>query len=98
MTIERRIVVGLDDIRAVSFECNKCKTRTTVLSERLTGIPEKCIYCGDTWIAARNPENCVPLDSAYRTFIQSIMKVKTLIENGSPFKILLEFHEPKERE
>jgi hypothetical protein len=26
------------------------------------------------------------------------MKVRTLMENGSPFKILLEFREPKEGE
>jgi len=69
-----------------------------VQTEKLTGIPEKCIYCGNTWISGRNPENYVPLDSAYRTFVQSIMKVRTLMENGSPFKILLEFREPKEGE
>jgi hypothetical protein len=96
MTIERRIVVGLNDIQAVSFECNECLTRTRVPSDKLRGIPENCPSCNRVWITSQfSQRNHVELASAYKTFIDSLVKIRTLMENGAPFKILLEFSEPK---
>jgi protein-arginine kinase activator protein McsA len=96
MTIERRIVVGLNDIQAVSFECNKCFTKTTVPAEKLRGVPETCPSCNAVWIARQfSQQNHVEMASAYKTFTDSLVKIRTLMENGAPFKILLEFSEPK---
>jgi hypothetical protein len=49
MTFERTIVVGLEDIQAVSFECHKCQSRITILPDKLRDIPEKCHNCGEAW-------------------------------------------------
>jgi len=48
------------------------------------------------WITSQfSQRNHVELASAYKTFIDSLVKIRTLMENGAPFKILLEFSEPK---
>ena len=42
VTFERKIVVGLEEIRAISFECHKCKSRLTVSPDDLRDIPAAC--------------------------------------------------------
>jgi hypothetical protein len=35
MTIERRLIVGIDDIKGVSFECLGCRARNTMLPDKI---------------------------------------------------------------
>jgi hypothetical protein len=42
MTIETRMVVEMRDIRAVEFDCPKCKTRKSILLTQDNHPPFKC--------------------------------------------------------
>ncbi len=39
MAIERRMMVGIDDIQAVKFHCLSCKARTTIPADSLRDVP-----------------------------------------------------------
>jgi hypothetical protein len=97
MTVERKIVVGLDDIQAVSFECEKCHSRLTLPPDKIGEIPQRCERCGQEWIALNISayEPNVAMDSAVK-FTTALQTVRTLIHNKKMgFKILLEFPEPR---
>src|ERR1022692_1810663 len=49
MTVERKIVVGLDDIQAVSFECEKCHSRLTLPPDKIGEIPQRCEQNRSAW-------------------------------------------------
>ena len=51
MTSERRLLIGFDDIRAITFECKKCGARLSIASEKVR--PDDvatCPGCRETWI------------------------------------------------
>jgi hypothetical protein len=49
VTFERKIVVGLQEIRAISFECHKCKSRLTVSPDDIRDIPACCPHSNFPW-------------------------------------------------
>ena len=95
MTFERKIVVGLEEIRAVSFECHKCSSRLTVSPDDIRDIPAACPHCNFSWRLPEDP-NVEPTVSPLKSFAFGIREVK--IRFGADvvgFKILLEFDEPR---
>ena len=42
MTFEHRLLVGFEEIKAVVFECNACKTRTSIPMAEFNGSPSIC--------------------------------------------------------
>ena len=54
VTFERKIVVGLEEIRAITFECHQCKSRLTVSPDDIRDIPTACPHCNFSW---RLPED-----------------------------------------
>jgi hypothetical protein len=95
VTFERKIVVSLEEIRAITFECHKCKSRLTVSPDDIRDIPAACPHCNFSW---RLPEaaNVGPLASPPRNFAVGIREIR--IRFGADvigFKILLEFDEPR---
>ena len=96
MTFEHKIVVGLDDIKAVLFECGRCQTRISVPAEKLRNVPMQCLQCGEIWISKGVSPHHQDMASAYENFVSAIVKIRTLLENGAPFKILLEFSESED--
>jgi ribosomal protein S27E len=97
MTVERRMIVGIDDIKAVTFECLNCKTRTTVPSASLRDVPRTCNSCSTIWWTNADASAHVLISGpASIGFIQAIVTLNVLIrENKMAFRILLEFDEPK---
>jgi hypothetical protein len=97
MTFERKIIVGLDDIRAVTFERNKCKTRITVPAASLREAPRGCNSCPAVWWSATDVStNVATSGPAIAGFIQALVTLRVLIrENKENFRLLLEFDEPK---
>ena len=86
MTYERRIVVSLDEIKAVVFECGQCNSRTAIAPDKLTSIPENCPN-GHLWQS---------IGLAHTgAFINSLRHFKDPIYEKAGFKIFLEFEEPK---
>jgi hypothetical protein len=94
MTFERKIVVGLDDIAAVSFECKQCQTRVTMLPDDIQ-VPQRCQKCDSVWIIG-DPSNYQSVTSPHMNFINAIGQIRKHLKNGAPFKILLEFNETDE--
>jgi hypothetical protein len=104
MTVERKIVVGLDDLRALTFECKDCRSRVTVSPDQarvpqriLLRLGERCPNCGREWVRYPPPENRVTL-SNHVNLIDAIGKIRAQ-EKGSDewpkFRVLLEFDEPE---
>lgn len=89
MTFESKIVVGLDDIKAVTLECNQCHTRVTMLPDNIQ-IPYNCQRCDSTWIVG-DPRNFQAVTSAHLNFVNAIGQIRKHLANGAPFRILLEF-------
>ena len=94
VTFERKIVVGLEEIRAISFECHKCKSRLTVSPDDLRDIPAACPHCNFSWRLPIDPD-AGPV-SPPKNFAVGIREIR--IRFGADvigFKILLEFDEPR---
>ena len=94
MTFERKMVVGLDDIKAVTFECLECHSRLTLLPDNLVNFPKQCSRCPQEWIPA-DPSTYSSVASPFSNFLRSVTQIRTLIgTNAIGVKILLEFEEP----
>jgi hypothetical protein len=94
MTVEHKIVVGLDDIKAVIFECRQCRTRVSMSPTDATEIPVQCPQrnCASVWITGRPSAIRSEHDSstsAHINFVSAIGYIRK--HNGAAFRILLEF-------
>lgn len=94
MTFENKIVVGLDDIKAVIFECVGCGTRISVCPDELR-VPEKCPHCPADW----RVKVTISKDSAspFESFCSAVSEIRARMASSSglaKFKILLELEEP----
>jgi len=96
MTVERRFVVGLGDIRAVAFECKKCKVRVSYQPDAShLSVDEICPACGHKWwTSGRLPQGKRSDDvSDFLTGLQAIRKLARQESVG--FLVLLEYDEPQ---
>ena len=94
MTVERRLVVGLGDIRAVTFECKSCSARLTLAPDKVDpdGLT-RCPSCGTTWWTTPTSGKVMTPNSRIFTFLSAIGPMRELqAEIG--FTLLLEFDEP----
>ncbi|MGI9103576.1 MAG: hypothetical protein ACR2IF_14150 [Terriglobales bacterium] len=91
MTFENKIVVGLEDIKAVIFECRKCQTRVSVKPDEVR-VPYKCPNptCGQQWQPDYD-EHVPAHKSPYLKFCTALSQCRAPQHNGAPFNILLEF-------
>ena len=89
MTIEHKIVVGLNDIKAVVLECRKCHTRVSVPPEDAK-VPYAC-PSGHQWLPEIVDSGGSPRLPAYQRFCVALKECRTLQANGAPFTILFEF-------
>lgn len=98
MTFEHKIVVSLDDIKAVTFECKECGTRTTIPTEKLQEAPSACGRCKTIWWSGNQAANqpwVTTAQLAIPAFIGGLFRIRTLIqEKQEPVRILLEFDQP----
>jgi hypothetical protein len=94
MTIKRKIVVGLDDVKAVAFECLKtaCGGKVSAPPDAAR-IPEECPSCKTAW-RDREKKSQLSETSQETNFIEAL---KQLRKNGAaappPFRIFLEFED-----
>ncbi len=92
MTFERKIVVGLEDIKAVSFACEQCQFKLTMSPDDVKKIPENC-PSGHEWYFGQDEPHVVP---AIKNFYIALAKLRMQSERkAAGFRILLEFDEPK---
>ena len=97
MTVERRMIFGIDDIRAVTFQCSSCKTRITIPADSLREVPRQCTSCDAVWWRGDEIATHVSTSGpAAMAFIQAIRTLATMMrEKKDAFRILLELEEPK---
>lgn len=100
MTIERKIIVGIEDIKAISIECLSCNAILTVPAHKLGDFPKSCQQpnCESKWGVP--PSSLKEMESPFVNFISSIKSIRGLTPEGirkSGFRILLEFDEPQAR-
>ena len=99
MTIERRLVADIKDIKGVCFKCESCGLRHTVPPDKIGDIPRKCPRCQNTWIhfppSAHTPEAIPFVDLA--SSIERVWEMDNSKDGPKPgFRILLEFEAPQE--
>jgi len=99
VTIETKIVVGLEDIDAISLEClgEKCHFKISLSPDQEGKIPEKCPQCDRKWyesdISGYMNKKVLPLWN----FAKSVEIIRASIReagDAAGFRILLEFKEP----
>jgi len=105
MTFERKLLVGLEEIRAIVFECIKpsetggceCKSRIVLRPENVGSVPKECPR-GHAWDWNVPVENAAFI-SALPQFVDSLKKLRQAgREQQAGFRIFLEFDEPSEAE
>lgn len=99
MTYERKITVGLDDIKALTFECKKCKARVSLSPDVMTEVPHKCpqLFCQHPW----RPPDITPgyhgaVRSHFANFVDGLASIRKMIgaaDASLGFGIILEFDE-----
>ena len=99
MTFEHKIVVGVDDIKAVVIAC-KCGIRLSLSPDDIR-IPANCPSpdCGIAWSA--KPTHSVSSEhdawaSANLSFADAIGQMRKHLKNSS-FRILLEFNDAEHK-
>ncbi|SRR5712692_2574940 len=100
MTVEHKIVVGMEDLRSVIFECKNaqqnCKSRVGVSPDRGRNPPQ-CPNCGAEWV--KYP--LAPIEVNGTDFTKFIELLAAIRKQGAAssewpkFRILLEFDEPE---
>ena len=50
MTRERVLLLSLDEISRLRFQCNKCKASTLYELDQTIRLPQTCSSCGDPFI------------------------------------------------
>jgi hypothetical protein len=94
MTFERKIVVGIDDIAAISLECNECKRRITFSPDNPMKSSNGC-SCGHPWITKDALSLSAP-ESPFVLLFEAIKVIRTLVHNKSyGVTILLDYKEPE---
>lgn len=89
MAAERRIIFGLEDIRAVTIACHACESRLSFSPDNIIKIPQHC-NCGQRWVVGD-----VPTNSPFRKFIDSLYAARNTIKpETAGFRLLLEFDDP----
>lgn len=88
MTVERRMIVGVGDIRAVCLECGRCKARLVSLPDKVEAL-SSCPACRQPW-----PETSA-LVSPLKALLEAIPGARLLESQATDgVKVLLEFDAP----
>ena len=92
MTFEHKIIVGLEEIKAVVFRCNNCGSTVAIPPAKLDSVPKQCPN-DHAWNSNLPPEFA---GSPFAAFINSLKKLREPIyDNQAGFKIFLEFNAPE---
>ena len=90
MTIERRIVISLRDIRAVIFEC-KCGARSTQPFDTGIALPETCPR-NHRWDMKSGPAVTYAPEVKFTKMLEELIKQAEIGPSG--FRVLLELNDP----
>jgi hypothetical protein len=105
MTLDRKIILGIEDIKAISLECKKCQVRLTFNPDVAVNIPPHCpnLQCNADWLPNIAYGSHEPKDPVQLKLVRAIIATRMLdkaSETERPndtagYRVLLEFDEPK---
>jgi hypothetical protein len=89
MTLERKLMVGIEDIKGVCLECSsaECKTRVSGSLGAYIVIPTYCPQCKSSWIVP-HVQNFEEKQSPPHRLVDAILDFNNLVGN-LPFRIYL---------
>ena len=94
MTIERNLLVGLDEIKSVVLQCEQCKSRMVISPDKMDTYPGACPR-GHVWHWDTTPgREAVGTQSV--GFVVSLKNLRSQTLSNAGFKLMLEFMDPKE--
>lgn len=94
MTFEHKLLIGLDEIKALVFQCNECNSRTVVAPESIERPFTKCPQ-GHAW-DWNAPTEFKEFSSPFLAFFYAVKRLRDPVrEKSSGFRLLLELEEPK---
>jgi uncharacterized paraquat-inducible protein A len=95
MAIRRRIEAGIDDIRAIVFECKSCAMRITLPANKTTEVAHLCPTCNAVWWRGNDLSSHVNTSGpAAAALIQAIRTLAAMArDNEDNFRIFLEFED-----
>jgi len=91
MTFEHKIIVGLEEIKAVIFRCNSCGASTAIGPDEFVSIPKQCPN-EHAW-TTESPTTSI--DPVSARFLRSVRELRKPIYEKLGFRVLLEFDQPK---
>ena len=97
MVIERRILVDLFDIKAITYECKTCGRRMTCIPEFCREMVPHACECGASWhpLLEGNPVDMN--EDAFAKFLKGLQRIRKLERDGKlGMRILVEVDEPSE--
>lgn len=96
MAIERKLIVGIEDIKALVFECNSCLSRLSVAPAHLTMLT-RCPQCNREWSLLDPFERLDQVISPFANFASSVERLRSLTKQATEvagFRMLIELEEP----
>jgi hypothetical protein len=94
MTFEHKLLVGLEEIKAIVFECNECKSRTTLSPEQIDAPPMQCPR-GHPW-DWNIPAQYQQTGSPFVSWLHSLRRLRDPMIVKVNFKMYLEFEGAKD--
>ena len=95
MTIEQKLIMGVDDMRAMRVECGGCPAALSFSLDETVRIPEACPACSERWIDAfnRSGQETAAAVSHFITALKQLRRVRSELK-GEPITVRFEFNVP----
>jgi hypothetical protein len=95
MTIERKLLVSLEEIKGIVLKCTteECNSSAVFSPDKIDTIPQKCPH-GHQWtwkVSDVRPQ----IDSPTWCWLQLLRRLRDPMNQNGGFKLFLEFEEPK---
>jgi hypothetical protein len=92
----------LDEIRAVFFRCNECRTAVSFPRIRWARLPERCPNCGANWMREPSTELTFSEEATIRAYqaanaFRDALQTLVAVGRTSRFTIGLEIEEQTEK-
>jgi len=98
MAYEQKILVALEDIRSVCFQCKKCGAKICAAPDSALSPPSRCFQCQAEWIKPAPPAQAAlgqlmpEPQTPLVTFLKTLANMRSTDgSNALGFRILLEF-------
>ena len=88
MTIERNVVVGLEDIQAVRIRCLNCGSSISVKEISASAFPHRCPACNTQLLPPHESES-----SSLSRFMRALAELRDPSKHGGPFQVGFEFND-----